>query len=277
MIASDDAAKRAELSLYAYLYEAEKCGFLVEGEIEALFELMSADGKSEVHQKGYDFFRKAVDAGVNTVSSSSMGRLFDAASAALGICHENSYEGECAIMLEQAAEAYTRQLKRELTGDERAVLSTDMYEPSDIWAPVRTATSGAGYEKEEQPGVQRSGHDGTTAKTVADSVFLIAGLVKQRLYGEETGRLAFMFHQAIADASAEVCRTVKDRYGDITQIALSGGTMCNRILLSLLIPALERNGLDIFINEKVPCGDGGLALGQLWAAHNFVVDNCQKM
>ena len=269
MIASDDAAKRAELSLYAYLYEAEKRGFLVGGEIEALFELMSGDGKTEGYQKGYDFFRKAVNAGVNTVSSSSMGRLFDAASAALGICYENSYEGECAIMLEQAAEAYTRQLKWELTGDGLAVLSTDMYEPSDIWAPVRTVTSETGSDH----GGLRSGHDGTTAKTVADSVFLIAGLVKQRLYGEEAGRLAFMFHQSIADASAEVCRSVRDQHGDITQVALSGGTMCNRILLSLLIPALERDGLDIFINEKVPCGDGGLALGQLWAAHNFVVDN----
>lgn len=47
--------------------------------------------------------RAAVKNHVNTVKSSSMGRLFDAVSSLLGICNYNSYEGECAIMLEQAA------------------------------------------------------------------------------------------------------------------------------------------------------------------------------
>ena len=41
--------------------------------------------------------------GINGIGSSSMGRLFDAISALLGICMENSYEGECAIMLENSA------------------------------------------------------------------------------------------------------------------------------------------------------------------------------
>jgi hydrogenase maturation protein HypF len=41
--------------------------------------------------------------GINIVQTSSMGRLFDAAASLLGIHHENRYEGECAIMLENAA------------------------------------------------------------------------------------------------------------------------------------------------------------------------------
>jgi hydrogenase maturation protein HypF len=32
-----------------------------------------------------------------------MGRLFDAVSSLLGVCHENRYEGECASLLENAA------------------------------------------------------------------------------------------------------------------------------------------------------------------------------
>jgi len=52
----------------------------------------------------------AIKAGVNTVKSSSMGRLFDAACAMLGIHYENRYEGECAILLENAAQrALTKQ------------------------------------------------------------------------------------------------------------------------------------------------------------------------
>ena len=49
--------------------------------------------------------KAAVKNKINTMLSSSMGRLFDAVSAILGICYYNSYEGECAIMLENAAAA----------------------------------------------------------------------------------------------------------------------------------------------------------------------------
>lgn len=48
--------------------------------------------------------KSAVENRINTVQSSSMGRLFDAVSSLLGISHCNSYEGESAIQLERAAE-----------------------------------------------------------------------------------------------------------------------------------------------------------------------------
>ena len=41
-----------------------------------------------------------VEQGLNSPMTSSVGRLFDAASALLGICEHPSYEGEAAIMLE---------------------------------------------------------------------------------------------------------------------------------------------------------------------------------
>lgn len=47
--------------------------------------------------------RSAITHGINTIKSSSAGRLFDAVAALLGICSRNSYEGECAIKLEDAA------------------------------------------------------------------------------------------------------------------------------------------------------------------------------
>ncbi len=45
----------------------------------------------------------ALDCNINALTSSSMGRLFDAVSALLGIKDYNDYEGQCAIMLEDAA------------------------------------------------------------------------------------------------------------------------------------------------------------------------------
>jgi hydrogenase maturation protein HypF len=45
----------------------------------------------------------ALRTGIGNIESSSMGRLFDAVASLLGIHHVNRYEGECAIMLENAA------------------------------------------------------------------------------------------------------------------------------------------------------------------------------
>ena len=52
--------------------------------------------------------KRALELSINTVKTSSMGRLFDSASSLLGICHQNGYEGECAIQLEQSAELARR-------------------------------------------------------------------------------------------------------------------------------------------------------------------------
>ncbi|WP_291407616.1 carbamoyltransferase HypF [Actinophytocola sp.] len=47
--------------------------------------------------------RRLVAANVNCPRASSAGRLFDAASALLGLCDETTYEGEAAVLLEAAA------------------------------------------------------------------------------------------------------------------------------------------------------------------------------
>ena len=52
---------------------------------------------------GETLARAALKAGINTITSSSMGRLFDGVAALLGIKDYNDYEGQCAIMLEDAA------------------------------------------------------------------------------------------------------------------------------------------------------------------------------
>ena len=45
-----------------------------------------------------------IERGVNSIDTSSAGRLFDAVSAILGICHEISYEAQAAIELESVAD-----------------------------------------------------------------------------------------------------------------------------------------------------------------------------
>ena len=82
--------------------------------------------------------------------------------------------------------------------------------------------------------------------------------------------MAYAFHQALAEAMVElvekICEEQKTPDEHMNQIALSGGCFLNRILTSCTIKRLQEKGKDVYINEKVPCGDGGIALGQMYLA-----------
>ena len=73
--------------------------------------------------------------------------------------------------------------------------------------------------------------------------------------------LALGFHIALAEGIVKVARAEK-----VQKIALSGGTFNNRILTSFLKKRLTDLGFEVYLNERVPCGDGGIALGQLYLA-----------
>lgn len=71
--------------------------------------------------------------------------------------------------------------------------------------------------------------------------------------------LALGFHLMLADL---ILQTAK-KY-NIRQIALSGGVFNNKILTENTIDILEKNNFNVYINEKVPCSDGAIALGQAY-------------
>ena len=76
-------------------------------------------------------------------------------------------------------------------------------------------------------------------------------------------QLAYAFHVALADAIANTVIVLCEKY-NVTQVVFSGGTFYNRLLLGEIYTRLENTNLKLYINEQVPSGDGGLALGQLF-------------
>ena len=70
---------------------------------DAGLDLGAAPALERVNERRLRIVRQMIAGGVQTVPTSSCGRLFDAVSAILDICFENRYEAEAAMELEAAA------------------------------------------------------------------------------------------------------------------------------------------------------------------------------
>lgn len=174
--------------------------------------------------KEYKLLSIMAEKKVNAVSSTSAGRLFDAASAVLGIRRSSTFEGEASMALQFAAEKFSR-------------------EPFGIYEPMEKLTA----EKE--------------GRIMLCTQALIKRLCQGMQNSEDKNRLAYEFHSLLADMTAQACRTISERTG-VKVCALSGGVFQNKLLLKMVKCRLEKMGLRVLIHSLVPANDGGIALGQ---------------
>ncbi|MDX5629198.1 MULTISPECIES: carbamoyltransferase HypF [unclassified Brenneria] len=99
-----------------------------------------------------------------------------------------------------------------------------------------------------------------TLPLLADGTLDLAAFWRQWLaYRATPADKAYAFHHALAQGFAELARQAARQYG-ITTIVLSGGVMHNRLLSELLRRQLAE--FTLLQPERLPAGDGGLALGQ---------------
>lgn len=170
-----------------------------------------------------------IERGINSPRTSSMGRLFDAATAILGICDKATYEGEPAIELEAAA-----------------------------W---RAFDNEIAHFPDDNAGYFASGPSWLDGPYVLDQKALFEALLGGIEAGAPADRLALDFHVAVARSSARIAREICAREG-IDTVALSGGVFMNRLLLQLLTRELKDAGLTVLIPQTVPVNDGCIAYGQ---------------
>jgi len=79
--------------------------------------------------------------------------------------------------------------------------------------------------------------------------------------GLPAGAVAFRFHRALIDAIVAVARQA-----NLPRVVLTGGCFQNRFLLEQAIRRLGDAGFRVYWHQRVPTGDGGIALGQAIAA-----------
>ena len=241
-----------------------------------------------------------IERGINSPRTSSMGRLFDAAAAILGICDKATYEGEPAIELESAAwRALDGEISR-FAGNQAGVSTSVSTSLDSLFRYVLTTNPLSGifasdFAKKGSPDTlfatsapgtgPKSTHfessqttfatqsrskkyvSELTVQAASDSPFvldpkpLFEALLSRIETGESADRLALGFHIAIARSSARIAREICAREG-IDTVALSGGVFMNRLLLQLLTHELKDVGLAVLVPHAVPVNDGCIAYGQ---------------
>jgi len=80
-----------------------------------------------------------------------------------------------------------------------------------------------------------------------------------------SGHIAAKFHNTLA----EIMLAIAERAGQ-KNIVLSGGCFQNACLVEKAVAKLTTAGFKVYCHEKIPPNDGGLALGQLYAA-NYII------
>ena len=180
-----------------------------------------------------------IERGINSPRTSSMGRLFDAAAAILGICGQATYEGEPAIELEAAAWRAVGGKTVRLDGNHAGVFTSA--DDSPILDP--------------QP--------------------LIEALLNGIEAGAPADRLALGFHIAITHATTHIASEICAREG-LDTVALSGGVFMNRLLLQLLTRELKSVGLTVLVPHSVPVNDGCIAYGQAAIARALLAQTASR-
>jgi hydrogenase maturation protein HypF len=188
-----------------------------------------------------EVIKRQLERRINSPLTSSMGRLFDAVSALLGIRGEIDYEGQAAVELEMAAHAYCG-------GESPSVRAGQL--PGGIDDAI--CDSGEGYPF----GIAED--DGMRIVRLKD---LLSAIIEDLRQGVPGGRISAKFHDTVAQMTSQMCRLIADESG-ISQVALSGGVFQNRLLLRKTVRLLERGGFQVFTHRQVPCNDGGISLGQ---------------
>ena len=174
---------------------------------------------------------RMIERQLNTPSTSSMGRLFDAVAALAGVRDHVTYEGRAAVELEWLA----------------AGVPPDGSYPFDL------------VEAPEGP------DEGGEVRLIVDTRPLIHAVAED--VARETGchRVARRFHSTLVELVASVCGEIRNRTSWET-VVLSGGVFLNVLLTREVMARLESEGFRVFRHREVPPGDGGLCLGQLAVA-----------
>ncbi|GAC1594731.1 MAG: carbamoyltransferase HypF [Acidimicrobiales bacterium] len=155
--------------------------------------------------------------------TTSVGRLFDAAAALLGIRATCGYEAQAAIELEALARSVRRS---------------------------------------DAPGFACSAVvDKSTGIAVLDPSGLLRELIRERDNGRATALLAAGFHEELGRATGSLAVELATSEG-LTTVVLTGGVFQNARFAEVVEETVASAGLQVLVHGLIPPNDGGISIGQ---------------
>ena len=180
-------------------------------------------------------FDAMLDKQVNSPLATSVGRLFDAVAAAMGLCRERAaYEGQGAVEMEALVD---HELLR--------------YEDEDLGYPFaipRLRGSNLPY---------------------IEPLAMWSAVLGDLVLKTPLPTMAARFHKGLARVIVKMIEKLAQSQPNaqgadqpLRHVALSGGVFQNKLLLERVSEQLRVAGYSVLMHRRVPCNDGGLALGQ---------------
>lgn len=197
--------------------------------------------------------------GINTVQSTSAGRLFDAVSAILDIRKSSTFEGEASTSLQFAAEKWLDAQKKKIAGSEDFAESGIIADYGELKSISDVAQKSI---------VEKNNSINRNIKAdlyYLPTLSLVKEVAERKLAGENSNQLALHFHRRLAGMIVSACEKAREETG-INTVALSGGVYQNKLLLDYSVTMLEERGFHVLRHHLLPPNDGGISLGQAVAA-----------
>ncbi|MDQ7834005.1 MAG: carbamoyltransferase HypF [Humidesulfovibrio sp.] len=195
------------------------------------------------HEQASHFLPQLLRKSLNCPLTSSCGRLFDAVSAMLGLCLHTTYEGQAAIVLEQAQ-------------DLSIPFAEAVVYPCPVLKPTCTGRLG-----------------GNDAPRELDIYTMFRTLLEDMQAGTPVPVIARRFHASLITGLADMAARFAKRE-NTSHVALSGGVMQNLTFAVELPRAIAQRGLTPLTHKDLPPNDGCVSLGQ--AAYGQRLLNLRK-
>lgn len=246
------------------------------------------------HVPGAELYDQMIERGLNCPQTSSMGRLFDAASALCGVCLHPRYEGEAAILFEAALHGFVlgasaandaaaaNDAIAEGEGSGRLAEGADPQSlrqswaransPQDCsaraelaWCEPASSADGTALEPYRFDIIKNVATEQSTAADTSvvliDPAPVFSALLDDVQAGIPVGVIARRFHDAVVDVVVTLAELVRAAYG-IEVVALSGGVFMNRYLTEQTLARLQERGFTVALNRDLPPNDASISYGQ---------------
>ena len=97
----------------------------------------------------------------------------------------------------------------------------------------------------------------------SDPAEMLYYIMKAKEKGTDVRELALGFHRMLSSWIIRECADIRDERAD-NNVCLSGGCFANRVLSEMCRVGLSTKGFHVYMNERIPSNDQGIAVGQAY-------------